>query len=133
MKDEKAQAQALLNGQPEESSASVNGQATASLEEGPAEASPSQLAARRMAAWLRAGASVVALLVAVLSARVVTRRPVELDVQLGLVFLFWSVAPAVWFLFEYSWIWRRTGGGLRGPQVRPGVGQGRVGRGTRRS
>jgi hypothetical protein len=63
-----------------------------------------------MAAWLRAGASVVALVVAVLSARVVIRRPVELDLQLGLVFLFWSVAPAVWFLFEYSWIWRRTGG-----------------------
>jgi len=101
---------ALLGALPDDCSSRDIEKAMALLKEGPLEPSPSQVAARNQAWRLRAGATLVALGVAAWSATVVLRRPVQLDVPLGLVFLFWSVAPATWFLFEYNWLWPRTGG-----------------------
>jgi len=104
---------AILSGLPEDCTSSDVEKAMRLLGNRASGPSAEQRAAWKQARYLRGAATAIALGVALWSAHVVLGardEEAKLTLSLGLAWLFWSVAPPAWFLFEYNWIWPRTGG-----------------------
>lgn len=111
MTDSKALAKAAVDALPDTASLQQIAQAVSALQQSTTESRTW----RKKLVVIRALVSAAALGFAwwsahvALGARPTNGIPPQLSWSLGIVFLFWTVGPAVWFWIEYYFLWPKTG------------------------